>query len=667
MRVAVRKLQIEDSAKLQMLVAENIDAIEPGLVVLDSRLLLGHATIDVVGVDTNGALVLIATGLTANEEMLLRAVEAYSWSREYPESLERLYPSCVISDERPPRLVFVVERMPDAFHRKIKQLGFPDVDCVEFRLLDVEGAPAVYFESILRLRRPVATPAVPPPAESPAPAAAGSENVIAMNGPVAARATSLKLQKLLNQAAVESAHGAPRAVERPLTAPREPAPVVSMVSRQAAAAARVERSRPEPVSLRDVAPAIAAAIVLAPEPSVEPLALIEAAPIVDAAPAIVHEPEPIVVPGPVIVMPEPMIATPEPVVVVPAPVIVTPETIVVPKATEPDADLVAQIQEALAAIDHKHTMPAPEPSDEPVIVVEPTLELVAAPELVTAPAPVAVAEPLAAIEEVVAPEPVLELEPKLELVTEPVLATEPELELVVEADPLVAALAPESAPSEPMLIPSLAVAATSVPSLDGERVSLRSLPELSLRPTAPVTMPRPAPIPTPAPSAPVVAEPAAAKPAAEEPRVSFKDLAAALLGSAPVQSAPERSVTPKRVDAAVAVAEPAEPVVETPQALDEGVAKAAAETEPVVIEPVSPAMAHAVAELEPALTVEALIKSTLAEAGAAPAAPAVQTPAAETAKPAAALPLEFAGLQFPKDGVMTRQWMEFLSQMSTTK
>jgi len=47
----------------------------------------------------------------------------------------------------------------------------------------------------------------------------------------------------------------------------------------------------------------------------------------------------------------------------------------------------------------------------------------------------------------------------------------------------------------------------------------------------------------------------------------------------------------------------------------------------------------------------------------APVAPA----APETPKPAVSLPLEFAGLQFPKDGVMTRQWMEFLSQMSTTK
>ena len=64
MRLAVRKLQIEDAAKLQTLVVENFDAIEPGLTVLDARLLLGHATIDVVAIDAAGTLVLCAVGLT---------------------------------------------------------------------------------------------------------------------------------------------------------------------------------------------------------------------------------------------------------------------------------------------------------------------------------------------------------------------------------------------------------------------------------------------------------------------------------------------------------------------------------------------------------------------------------------------------------------------------
>ena len=80
--------------------------------------------------------------------MILKAVEAYSWSLEYPHALQRLYPGCVLSEERPPRLLFVVERMPDAFQRKIKQLGFPEVDCVEVRHLEVDGVATVYFESL---------------------------------------------------------------------------------------------------------------------------------------------------------------------------------------------------------------------------------------------------------------------------------------------------------------------------------------------------------------------------------------------------------------------------------------------------------------------------------------------------------------------------------------
>jgi hypothetical protein len=118
---------------------------------------------------------------------------------------------------------------------------------------------------------------------------------------------------------------------------------------------------------------------------------------------------------------------------------------------------------------------------------------------------------------------------------------------------------------------------------------------------------------------------------AEEARVSFKDLAAALLGS--------------ETAAAVAAPEPVlvlEPRVEEPIALV---------TEPAtVVEPEAPA-----------LTVEALIAS------ATPAPQPAPAPAAEPAKPQMALPQEFAGLNFPNDGVLTRQWMEFLNQMSSSK
>ena len=520
MKVAVKKLKIEDPAKVQMLVGENIDAIEPGLVVLDSCLLLGNATIDVIGLDTNGALVLIVTGLTADEEMLLKAVEAYSWCREYPESLERLYPTCVVSEGRPPRLLFVVERMPEAFHRKIKQLGFPEVDVVEFRFLDVEGGPAVYFESVLRLRRNAPAPAAAPRSEMPVsemPSAA--DNVIAMNGPVAARATSLKVGKLAGQSAEPVI--TPRASERPVAAPREPAAVVSMVSRQSA------------------------------RPRVEPLP---------------SQPEPVLVPGPLIVTPDPVIATPEPVVVAPGPMIVTPEPIVLPKAAaEPEpahtsddreADLADQLQSYLAAFQlGDATAAATKSAIAPVVASEP--DLVVHPDPIVAPA----------LESVAGAETGL------------IVMDEPEAELIVVDEP------------EPLDFVAASIVAASEAQPKGER-SARNLPELSLRPSAPITVPRPAPL----------AKPAAAGAAGQphKARVSFKDLAGALLGGAdPAAPAPP-------IEAAL---EPADGELEAEAPAD------------LVIEP---------------------------EGEVAPT-----------------LPQGMDGLKFPSDGVLTRQWMEFLSQMST--
>ena len=301
MRMAAKKLRVEDAAKLQALIVENFDAIEPGLTVLDARLLLGHGTIDVVGIDAAGSLVLCAVGFSANEEMLLKAVEAYSWCLEYPEGLVRLYPSCQLSEERPPRLLFVVERMPDAFQRKIKQLGFPEVDCVEFRHLEFDGVPTVYFESLLRLRRSrmvdADAPTTPTTMPTP-PSGAGSptENVITMNG-ASSRALSVKPPKHVTPASPDAATNGTRAADR-VAPPREPAPVVSIVSRQATVPAPwVDRPRPapEPVVLREPEPLIVAPVVetftaaelepdvvaaaleisIVPEPATEPVTLPE--------------------------------------------------------------------------------------------------------------------------------------------------------------------------------------------------------------------------------------------------------------------------------------------------------------------------------------------------------------------------------------------------------
>src|SRR5207245_8451852 len=105
--------------------------VETGLKIVDSRLLLGQAAIDLVGLDSKGSLVLIALDFSADERLLLRVMDAYSWCLEYPDALRRLYPMAQASS-RPPRILFIVAlTMSDAFLRRIKQLSFLEIDCFE--------------------------------------------------------------------------------------------------------------------------------------------------------------------------------------------------------------------------------------------------------------------------------------------------------------------------------------------------------------------------------------------------------------------------------------------------------------------------------------------------------------------------------------------------------
>src|SRR5437879_6740118 len=108
MRPTLKKLEVKDIGALERLVAENVEGIELGLTVIDGHLLLGQAAIDLVGLDAKGSLVLIALDFTADEGLLLRGMDAYSWCLEYPDTIGRLYPAAEISPARPPLILFNV-------------------------------------------------------------------------------------------------------------------------------------------------------------------------------------------------------------------------------------------------------------------------------------------------------------------------------------------------------------------------------------------------------------------------------------------------------------------------------------------------------------------------------------------------------------------------------
>jgi hypothetical protein len=165
-------MTLESINDLQEIVAVNVDAISPGLRLLGARVALGSATIDLLTVDPAGELTLVALGFTGDDQMLLRALEAYSWCLEYPDALGRLYPAERLSPT-PPRVVFIAEKLSDAFLRKIRHLRFSRVDCLEFffglQFKLVDEFRGTHDPSEGRAPQPVEAPRVVAPAPAPPP------------------------------------------------------------------------------------------------------------------------------------------------------------------------------------------------------------------------------------------------------------------------------------------------------------------------------------------------------------------------------------------------------------------------------------------------------------------------------------------------------------------
>jgi hypothetical protein len=146
MKLTFKKHEVKDLQQLRTLVTEHADAIEPGCRIISAGVNLGRSTVDLAGLDARRTPVLVTLGFTADDEMLFRMLEAYAWCLEYPESVRRIVGEG--QGEWPPRVVFVAQRLLEAFLRKIRLLKFPAVDCFEFRCVEVNGATGFYLDPV---------------------------------------------------------------------------------------------------------------------------------------------------------------------------------------------------------------------------------------------------------------------------------------------------------------------------------------------------------------------------------------------------------------------------------------------------------------------------------------------------------------------------------------
>ena len=147
MKLTFKRREVSDLQHLRALVADNADAMEAGLKILGSNLNLGRTNVEIAALDAQNCPVLFVLGLTADDAMLVRALEAYAWCLEYPESVQRFVPANTQLGW-PPRIVFVAERLLEAFVRKMRLLNFSAVDCFEYRYVEANGNTGFYLDRV---------------------------------------------------------------------------------------------------------------------------------------------------------------------------------------------------------------------------------------------------------------------------------------------------------------------------------------------------------------------------------------------------------------------------------------------------------------------------------------------------------------------------------------
>ncbi len=170
MMTSIRQLSVADPQELESLVAAALPDFEPGLTVLDRRLVTGATVVDLVAIDARDRLALWFLAFRADGAMLLRALEAYGWCRENGLLLLRLFPARRIDIETPPRLFLAAPRFPDHFRTTARYLSSLDPVCVEYRYLEVDGNPTLYFDPVegpVPASRPDLSLDAPEPARPP--------------------------------------------------------------------------------------------------------------------------------------------------------------------------------------------------------------------------------------------------------------------------------------------------------------------------------------------------------------------------------------------------------------------------------------------------------------------------------------------------------------------
>ena len=155
-----RKVEVEDEKELEDLIVKNPERLEKDLKVVGRQVRTSHGPLDVLCVDSDGALAVIEIKKDEDEDQLTQALRYYDWVYENRPALAQFYPRAGIQFEKEPRIILVAQGFPEEllinakyFYKTMKTPDLFRYTCLETK----SGERGLVFNSV----------DIPPPKEPP--------------------------------------------------------------------------------------------------------------------------------------------------------------------------------------------------------------------------------------------------------------------------------------------------------------------------------------------------------------------------------------------------------------------------------------------------------------------------------------------------------------------
>lgn len=155
-----KEVEVEDETGLEDFIVNYPEQLEKGLKVIGRQVRTSYGPLDVLCVDSNGALVVIEIKKDEDSHQLAQALRYYDWVYENRPALVQFYPKAGIQLEKEPRIILVAKSFPEElltsakyFYKTMKTPDLVTYACLETK----SGDRGLVFTSI----------DIPPPKEPP--------------------------------------------------------------------------------------------------------------------------------------------------------------------------------------------------------------------------------------------------------------------------------------------------------------------------------------------------------------------------------------------------------------------------------------------------------------------------------------------------------------------